>query len=665
MFTACAALLFPACSLDLDRGEEAAISRNECTQNSDCGPGECWQGACVARDSQLSSVLLEVAPPKGAAGENIGGLRFLQNLPGLLRSSSDTVVDLLPATEVVGALLAQPKACGSAARSFPVEVTFTPREDSYGLPVVTYAAKTQRVGVNQRECAPKIEGLTEIDLFTVRVPAGSYDVYVKPLPDAENPDCVVAPQLIRGQSFENAAQTCFPIAWAQPRKLPVGIPWRVEWTGEESLDGWKIDVVHPLTGHILSAPTLLTEEDRAATAVGVGYRREVFYSPVPTDEAVKELVRLTPPPGVAAPVVQADRAGLQVTSEEATFPNMTPFLPPVEIIGSAVPLDDPAAQIPDGGITGRAIFTATKLDGIRAGVFASYATSVVVGKGGELSAQLLPGDYRLRVVPDIGTGFGATESPVRVQCQRESTGVVRDCVSRAAGLPRQVQEGKSFLVKPAATLKGGVVDSSTGERVGQISVDAVPASVGTRACAQDPSSVACAVVGVLDIALGDAAFVPRTVSGIAQAGSFTLEGLDCGECKAESGALFDVLVKPPEESRRAWGLSAGNKVSAGEKDIGDIELPLPVIHQGTVESREVGVPVPVKRALLRAYVLRDETGARITDATGMKSCSAVVASGAAVPATHCIRSAVQVGQTSTDDLGRFELVLPSRIKEIE
>jgi hypothetical protein len=503
--------------------------------------------------------------------------------------------------------------------------------------------------------------MTDVDRFSVWVPRGSYDIYVEPLPpsgdEAEKPQCVVAPQLIRRQPLGSLDETCLPIPWTQPHKVSVSIPFLGPSSGAGSLDDWKIDVVHPLTAQVLSSQSVLSQENRYETLTERGYRREVHYTPVPADEAVKELIRLTPPAGVVAPVIQADRTGLQVTSAEATFPPLGPFLPPIKLHGQVAPTED-SGPPPSGGISGRAIFTAVLLKGIKPGVFASHSTVVGVGSDGSATAELLPGEYRLRVVPDIGTGYAATETNQPIQCPTDPD-------SGACLQPEQY--GRLFRVKRAAALTGEVVDSTSGERVEQISVDAVPATVGTRSCAS-ASNDACAVapVGVLDIALGDEGFVPRRVSGIVQSGRFTLDGLDCGECTAESGALFDIAVKPPVESRRAWGLKPGITVISGEQTAGVVDLPLPVIYRGTIEVRPpssdgVAVPGVKVRALVRAYVLRDEKGAAITDPAGMPSCTMVAASGAGASSSRCIRSVLQVAETTSDDQGLFELVLPSRI----
>jgi hypothetical protein len=453
-------------------------------------------------------------------------------------------------------------------------------------------------------------------------------------------------------------ETCLTIPWTQPHEVSVVIPFLGPSSGEGSLDGWKIDVVHPLTAQVLSSQALLSAEFLHETPMEKVYRRAVHYTPVPPDEAVKELIRLTPPAGVVAPVIQADRTGLQVTSAEATFPPLGPFLPPIKLHGSVEPEED-SGPPQSGGISGRALFTAVSLKGIKPGVFASHSTEVEVGSDGAATAELLPGEYRLRVVPDIGTGYAATETNQAIQCPTDPD-------SGACLKPEQ--HGRTFQVKRAAALIGDVVDSTSGERVEQISVDAVPAFVGTRSCASDPINVACAgaPVGVLDIALGDEAFVPRRVSGIVQSGRFTLDGLDCGECTAESGALFDIAVKPPVESRRAWGLKPGITVISGEQTAGVVDLPFPVIYRGTIEVRPpssdgVAVPGVNVRALVRAYVLRDENGTVIADPAGVPSCTMVAASGARASSGRCIRSVLQVAETTSDDQGLFELVLPSRI----
>lgn len=665
VLAALVALSSASCSLSLDRGLGETVSRNECSASSDCGAGECWNGVCVARSSDFSSVLVEVSAPTNTQAYRVGGVRFLKRLTGVSRSTSETAIDLERPAELRGVFLEKTTACGDRPRSFPVEVTFTPREDSYGLPVITYAARTERITDNTRtDCAADLPAdIRELDQFSVSVPVGSYDIYVKPLlpaPDAEAPSCYVAPQIFR-TSFETSS--CLVLPRSEPRKLTVVIPWQGAASGADSLDGWSIDIVHPITGHVLSTKSILSEEDYTETSVGRAYRRTLFYSPVSEQETAKELVRLSPPEGVVAPVIQADRTGLQVASVDATFPSLGPFLPSV-VYGGWVEGEGASEGGAQGQtapvITGRATFTATSLMSVRSGVFASYSTSVAINPSGGIRAEVLPGDYLVRIVPDVGTGFATTEFTIPVACKTDEQNR-NVCLSRSAGDKPFEQNGRTFTVKGAATLSGNVVDDVSGELISQVSVHARPFTVTTRRCAAQTEDAACAAapIGVLEQSLGDRAYTPRAVSGVADFGTFRLTGLDCGECTESSGAVFDVLARPPEASRRAWAVKPKVTVSSSaETHLGDIRLSLPIIHRGVVAIRQSNGPdVVVQDALLRAYILRDEYGERIDDPTNVPSCTAAASSGMHV--SRCIRSALQIAEAQAGADGSFELVLPS------
>src|SRR5262249_61888364 len=51
------------CTLNLDRGTEGQLVKNQCGSNGDCGVGTCWNGMCVANQGLSSGVLIEVTPP--------------------------------------------------------------------------------------------------------------------------------------------------------------------------------------------------------------------------------------------------------------------------------------------------------------------------------------------------------------------------------------------------------------------------------------------------------------------------------------------------------------------------------------------------------------------------------------------------------------------------
>jgi hypothetical protein len=660
---AAVALVASGCSLHLDTDEGGQAARNSCTSSSECGDGECFSGACVAHEGALSSVLLEIAPPKSATG--VGGGRFLQILDGLSRSSEGTAIDLRPTTVVTGFARAPDKACAQDG-SLSVEVTFTPREEAYGLPVISYVARTQHVTVTSvNTCAKQLDGIAAAEQFVVSVPNGAYDVYVKPvIPDgaAASTACGVIPQLFRKITFADASTACLLLPTTTPQMLDVVVPWPADTTGDESLDGWALEVVHPLTGHVLSERVILGATDRAKTSAGPGYEHQIHFTPVSGDEPGKEIVRLTPPSTIIAPVIQADRSGLQAASasQQAVFPAIGPFPAPVSLDGWAysggTSSDDPQIAAP-----GRLSLTATELKGIKTGIFASYSTSMVVLADGTFHRDVLPGTYRARMVPNTELGLAAVENTLLVACDPDPA-VADSCLPRSAGKPTKAQGGKTISVPQAATLSGTVLDAITGRRVSRVTIDAVPASVDTRECT-DAADTACtsAPLGVLDISLGEDAFVPRAVTGVADTGTFTLPGLDCGQCIEGGGALFNVLAHPPDGSRLAWAVQPSVTVFS-DVDLGSVYLPLPIVHRGKVEiPQQTMGAITVPNALVRAYVLRDDQGNVIDNPSSVQTCAAAASNSARESSARCIRSALQVAETRTDKDGLFEVILPSSV----
>jgi hypothetical protein len=77
--------------------------------------------------------------------------------------------------------------------------------------------------------------------------------------------------------------------------------------------GWLVDVVHPVTGEVLSNRATL--QLHQPTAGSSEYRASIAYSLVTGSDYTdmgQELVRLSPPEGEVAPVILMHRAGLEV-----------------------------------------------------------------------------------------------------------------------------------------------------------------------------------------------------------------------------------------------------------------------------------------------------------------------------------------------------------------
>lgn len=668
------ALLAPvACTVNLEKGDASSLATNQCTSSSDCGSGTCWSGTCVAYEGALSTLLLEVTPPTTV--QNVGGVRFLQIDRTFARSSEDHNLNLDRVSTVRGFVFGyDAKAKGCSSSDAPLEVTFTPQEQSYGLPTVSYVVRTQATVVGS-ECQSQLQPAPSGSVrgFVVDVPAGNYDVYVRPVPDGSGgdagagPSCDIVPELFSGIAPQ-AGDFCLALPARPSQQLAVDVRWPAS---APSLDGWTVDVVHPLSGQLLSERRVL---QGAPTALGAdtGYTATIRYSRIGSDDAAKqgqELLRLTPPSKERGPVVQFALSALVAPTApaaggipHAVLPTFGPFPGPV-LLDSWVWRADAFARNLEVPIPASVTFTATRLEGIQSGVFASFSTTVNVGKDGRLRAVVLPGDYRVRVLPEVGLGLAATEvSSVSVSCRRDPSSPDL-CAAADPTAGPESQAGRLLLVPQAASIRGSVRAPVRGD-LSRASVRALPATIGIRRCPAGADAAACVAepLGVLDVALAEDAFVPRPVSGILDArGSFVLSEVDCGGCSATDGALFDVSVRPPEGSGLPWLTRAAVTVW-DDVDLGNLEVPLPIVHRGKVQVPLGQAPtVSVPGALIRAYVVRGAEGLPILSPEGLSSCAAQGGSTRGEP-QRCIRSVLQVAETRARDDSTYELVLPSSLE---
>jgi hypothetical protein len=318
---------------------------------------------------------------------------------------------------------------------------------------------------------------------------------------------------------------------------------------------------------------------------------------------------------------------------------------------------------------------ATKVPDVPAGIFATFSTEATVGPSGRFDAEVLPGDYRVRVVPRTGLGLAALETSLAVRCVPDPMDPAR-CAS--IGAPRAMVDGgppldagKTLLVPRAATVRGSVAVGFGGGKIDDVTVQALPAAFGKRACvladggldAGGPDA-GCPVskVSVLDIALGEGGFVPRAASATTVGSSFTMTEVDCGGCGQGPPAYFDMSVRTLDGSRFPWSVRTGVAVES-DLDLGPLALPLPIVQQGVVDipNGPTEKPTPVAGALITAYVIRNDLGAYVQDPSGLKSCRSVE-SGPQQPGVRCIRSVVQVAEARAANDGSFELVLPSSIE---
>src|SRR5688572_10471607 len=233
-----------ACTVRQDEASDAREARALCTSDGECSTGYCQRafGVCSLPQGQLTRLLFEITPP--AADPVYGGARFLtvQDLaaavpegvpergiePGWLELN---VRPRVPVTGSVRAELVQ-AACPSRARStLPMHLTFNPRERLYGLSASPYDVST-----TFNESTREFE-------FRGMLPPGRYDVYMRPDSSELGAECTAVPQIFRNRVVGDGL---FELPQPPPTPLRLTVPWK------EELEGWTVDVVHPVTGEIIS-----------------------------------------------------------------------------------------------------------------------------------------------------------------------------------------------------------------------------------------------------------------------------------------------------------------------------------------------------------------------------------------------------------------------------
>lgn len=655
------ALSASACSVDLSRSESGDIVRNKCTSQSDCSAGTCWEGVCVAGQGSLSSLLLELTPPTSAPS-GIAGARFLKMQDDLQLNSAAHDINLTVVSTV--------HAYFSSKCRF--DATLTPEQESYGLSPISYLGRTAAVAATtQSQCPQGRPGSKELaagDLqeLVVNIPEGSYGVYLRQSPDAGATSCNAVPVDL-GLIEAKPGISCVTLGIPATQTLDVTIPWPA--TDMTGLGNWTVDIVHPVTGQVLSQENALRGTPQTLDSGVVGYELKTLdYSPAAaagTMSTHQELLRISPPSPGDGPVVQLSLAGLIASStagplkgvQTIVLPPIGPFPKKVHVEGSVYDDVDQETAVPS-----TLTFTATKLDALPNGVPASFSTTAVVRDDGQVGVDLLPGDYRVRVAPNIDP-----DAQVHWAAQETTWNVG---ASDAA-----TQRGRVIGVHRAAAIKGRAFSVLGGELDGA-SVQALPGSIGMRRCSgRDASVCAEQPISALDVALAEGAFVPRSVNAVtAGNGSFVVQDVDCGDCtsKPGAGALFDVTVRPADGSRLPWIIQPGVVVdSSATVDLGDLRNTLPIVQRGVVQvPQETDVvnpqmpaannPIRAPGTLINAYLLRDASGAPIFNPKGLSSCATGTYSGAE-STSQCIRSALQVAQTRADAQGNYELVLPVAI----
>lgn len=589
----------------VDALEQAAFepTTNDCTTDDQCGTGTCdaTLGMCKAEQGQFSKILFEVTPPADA--DQYGGLAFIVpwDVDGKGGSLDLALGVVSKVTGTVQPQKADYQTCAvtygasNTSTKAPVKVTFTSTTTILGLSAPHFTAKTS---YNDK---------TEQYEFEAWLPPDEYDVYIEPLAEATPGSCPVVPQLVRGVKVD-AGDVKADIPLQAPKLLVVDVVMPNASVTEDptALTGWKIDVIDPTTGLVLSAPAELIQVKDPSDTQNKHYQANVEYSEATGENAGagKELVRLRPPEGQDKPTLVLERAALELfTPGQAKIEAQKQLWPdPVTLLSLALyggPNDEPFKQ------TATARFVSTKLEFDTSGGqtqtgLAFFEKSVEVVNGVAEDVKLLPGEYDVFVAAPAASGFATTRAKLTV------------------GAKPNPQGGKSITLELVSDVGGNVLIPS-GEK------PAVGATVQAVASPVLPTP--------FEIAVGAVPYSPKASSGIVgESGQFSLE--------ADPG-VFDFSIRTAENTGFAWMVRPNVEVQAGVHDLGAMTLPLPVVYQGLVTVPGETAPSPVPGTLIRAFIYLNESG-YTEDRAGAKS-------------------VVQIAEARADSTGKFRLLLPANL----
>jgi hypothetical protein len=539
--------------------QSSAEAENRCESSADCSAGVCDPELriCRAPAGGLGTVLFRISPTSESKQYSL--LSFIDVQSAIPLEGGALDLDVPEPAEFTGEVKLPPDvSCAgygsNASPTIPVRVVFRPSERVFGLATADQAFDTQAV-----------TRLGEPYQFGARLSPGDYDVYIRPDPtESYEGSCAVAPTVIRrwqspvGKLTAPGDDQPVPFYLSPPRKLSVSVQWPISVDGNsaEALQGWKVDLIDPLTGWALSAPTPLALE-LLPDAGSVRYVADVLFSELPDPDARgKELVRLTPPEGVTAPSFVIERWAIEGLSADTARIESIQSLPTPVRVGGAVVVNDAEGQNPvaSGDLTLRFVSENPPV----------YFSAVTEYRDGKFEVDLLPGVYEVYAIPSAsGT--------------QQSYAVTRTTLEVSDQLVQQ--HGKSVRIDPTSRLSGVALGPSgqavIGARVSAIASPEPPGRVWT--------------------ALGLSRPKPLAVDGtVGPTGTFAMD--------VHPGAL-NVSIRPDTSTGFAWLSRPNVLVQEGIHDLGTLPLPPPVVYEGFVAGAH-----PLGSALIEAYVFLDAQG---------------------------------------------------------
>ncbi|WP_437733862.1 carboxypeptidase-like regulatory domain-containing protein [Sorangium sp. So ce1335] len=520
-----------ACSIPLSTSE--AGPTNACGSSADCGAGAACaevggQRACVSTSAQLDGLILEVRPrPSQELGAEVshlldvdaGGSFSPHDAGGQVRSLD---LDIPAPARVQATLRMGGSYCGRlAGGQFPVRVELRRVAPVVGLPAQSYSTFSQPDGA---------DGQT----FQIAVPTGDYHIYLVPQAHSECTDDIPPPIFLPSQSI--------PEVWklGVNAEAPAVLQGSLQVPGGMRVDGWRLDLVDPITGSVISQVDLLEQRDpgQPGTATQVGFSVKFHWD----GKGNSPLVRLRPRDGVPRPTVYWELASIAL---QGSTGNLDLSLLQLDAVARRV-----EGQTVDA--KGNPVLSAVRIQSadIERAPNAAYKLDTETDAEGLFRADLPPGEYVIFAQP-----INDTTKATAMRSLKFPAG--EDCYC-----------GQSVDIPEAGTLRGRV-QGPAGELMDGAGVFAVPS----------PGEVKT----YLGKVLSTEPLLPRQASGVLRNGAFSL-GADPGE--------FDFSVRPTPGSTYPWLVRPRLAVSADGAAVTELELtmPYPAVLQGVVRDAS-GAPL--------------------------------------------------------------------------
>lgn len=514
-----------ACSIPLESMSTGPT--NACERSDECGPGATCadvsgQRACVSTSARLDGLILEIRPRASReVGAEVSHLLDIDAASGFPPDDPGGQVHSLdlgipPPARVEATLRLGGSYCdGLTGGQFPVKAEFRRIAPVLGLPTQSYSTLSEPNDPDSQR-------------FQLAIPAGSYHLYLIPQARSDCRDDLPPPIFLPDQVV--------PEQWTLGinAEAPAVLQGSVQVPAGLRVDGWKLDVVDPPTGSVISQVGILDQGDPGppGTASRVEFSVK-FYWP---DKDNVPLIRLRPRDGEPRPTVYWQLDGVALHGSTAN------------LALSLLQLDAAARRVEGRtlDVMGNPVLAAVRIQSanIDQAPTAAYKLDTETDASGLFRADLPPGEYVVFAQPINDTTKAKARQPLKFAAGD-------DCYC-----------GQSVLIPEAGTLRGRV-QGPTGELMDGASVFAVP-SLGE-------------VTTYLNQVLTPEPLLPRQASGVLRNGAFSL-GADPGE--------FDFSVRPTPGSAYPWLVRPRLVVPATDAAVTDLELAMsyPAVLQGVVRD---------------------------------------------------------------------------------